>query len=100
MADLISMYIPPEFIVVMGLFCGCLCRALLPFFKKQHKAAEAGENLRWERRYSWTLGFAIFTAFIAAMILLPTMQVPTVNAFPLSFIVGWSSQDILNEMAT
>jgi len=96
MADLISMYIPPEVAVALGLFAGCLCRALLPFLKKQTEAAQQGKNLKWQSRYTWTLVFAIFAAFVAATILFPTVQVPVVNAFPISFVVGWSSQDILN----
>ena len=100
MQDVISMYIPPELAVALGLFLGCLCRALFPFFKKQSKAAEQGKSLKWERRYTWTFGFAMFAAFIASMILLPTIEVPTVNAFPLSFLIGWSAEDILNKIVT
>jgi hypothetical protein len=96
MAELIPINLAPEIAVAIGLFFGCLCRTLLPFFKKQYQAAQEGKQVKWESRYTWTLIFALFTAFIAATLLFPTVEVPVVNAFPISFAVGWSAQDILN----
>jgi len=88
----------PEIATAGGLFFGCLARALLPFFRKKYQAAEAGENIKWEGRYAWTLVFALFTSFIVATLLLPTFDVPPVNVFPLAFAVGWSAQSITNMM--
>ena len=88
-----------ELIVGIGLFLGCAMRALLPFFKKQAEAAEKGEAVKWEKRYVWTIIFAFITAFVAAMFIFPTFDIPSANAFPLAFAFGWASQDIINKVA-
>ncbi|MCJ7634426.1 hypothetical protein MUP77_18795 [Candidatus Bathyarchaeota archaeon] len=85
-----------EIAVAGGLFLGCLARALLPFFKKQYQAAEQGGEVKWEKRYAWTIIFAIFASFITATLLFPSFEMPAVNAFPIAFAIGWASQDILN----
>ena len=35
-------FMPPEAAAVLGLFMGCLARAILPFFKKKYQEANAG----------------------------------------------------------
>ena len=90
--------IPVEISVAIGLFLGCLARALLPFFKKRAKAAEQDELVKWESRYIWTIIFAIFSAFIVATFLFPSVEIPATNAFPVAFAMGWSAQDITNMM--
>jgi hypothetical protein len=90
-------FMPPEVATALGLFMGCLARALLPFLKKKYQEAEAG--IRWEGRYTWTLLFSIFMSFVAATFLLPAFEIPATNVFPLAFIMGWSSLDIVNGLA-
>jgi hypothetical protein len=92
-----SDFIPVEVAAALGLFMGCLARALLPFFKKKYQ--EAQPSLRWENRYTWTLIFSVFMSFVAATFLLPTFEIPATNVFPLAFIMGWSSLDIVNGLA-
>ena len=82
-----------EIIAGVGIFLGCLARAVLPFFHKKAEAAKNGADVKWERRYSWTIIFAVFVAVIATMMILPTFQVPT------AFIYGWAAQDIINKVA-
>lgn len=79
-----------------GLFLGCLARALLPFFKKQARAAEQDERVIWEKRYAWTIIFALISSFIAATLLFPSFTIPATNAFPIAFAIGWAAQDMLN----
>ena len=90
--------IPVEVTVAVGLFLGCLARALFPFFKKQAQAAERNEPMKWESRYTWTIIGGIIASFIAATILFPSFVMPTVNAFPIAFTMGWASEDILNTL--
>ena len=92
-----SDFIPVEVSAALGLFMGCLARALLPFLKKKYQEAEAG--IRWENRYTWTLVFSIFMSFVGATFLLPAFDIPANNVFPLAFIMGWSSLDIVNGLA-
>jgi hypothetical protein len=94
-----SDFIPVELAAAMGLFMGCLARALLPFFKKKYQEADAGTSIRWENRYTWTLVFSTFMSFVAATFLLPTFEIPATNIFSLAFIMGWSSLDIVNGLA-
>jgi hypothetical protein len=90
-------FIPVEVATAFGLFMGCLARAILPFLKK--KCQEANPGLRWENRYTWTLVFSVFMSFVAATFLLPGFEIPADNVFPLAFIMGWSSLDIVNGLA-
>ena len=90
-------FIPVEVAAALGLFMGCLARALLPFLKKKYQ--EPAPGLRWEGRYTWTLLFSIFMSFVAATFLLPAFEIPPDNVFPLAFITGWSSLDIINGLA-
>jgi len=90
-------FMPPEVAAALGLFMGCLARAVLPFLKKKYQEAEAG--IRWENRYTWTLVFSIFMSFVGATFLLPAFDIPANNVFPLAFIMGWSSLDIVNGLA-
>ena len=90
-------FMPPEVAAALGLFMGCLARAILPFLKKKYQ--EADPAVRWESRYTWTLLFSIFMSFVGATFLLPTFQIPQANVFPLAFIMGWSSLDIVNGLA-
>jgi hypothetical protein len=82
----------------IGIFLGCLMRAILPFFKKRKEAIENGEDLKWKACYTWTIVISVATAFIATMIILPDFEIPTTNILPLSFALGWSSQDIINKL--
>jgi hypothetical protein len=93
MSDLI----PAEAAAALGLFMGCLARAVLPFLKKKYQ--EEQPTIRWENRYTWTLIFSVFISFVAATILLPTFETPATHVFPLAFIMGWSSLDIVNGLA-
>lgn len=90
-------FMPPEVAAALGIFMGCLARAILPFLKKKYQEPDAG--IRWEGRYTWTLIFSIFISFVAATFMLPTFQIPLTNIFPLAFITGWSSLDIVNGLA-
>jgi hypothetical protein len=92
-----SDFIPVEVAAALGLFMGCLARALLPFFKKKYQ--EDQPSLRWEPRYTWTLIFSVFMSFVAATFLLPAFEIPSANVFPLAFVMGWSSLDIVNGLA-
>jgi len=92
-------FIPAEVAAALGLFMGCLARAILPFLKKKYQEADAGTSIRWQNRYTWTLLFSIFMSFVAATFLLPTFAIPATNIFPLAFIMGWSSLDIVNGLA-
>jgi hypothetical protein len=38
-------------------------------------------------------------AFVAATFLLPSFAIPANNVFPLAFVMGWSSLDIVNGLA-
>lgn len=88
-----------EIIVALGIFFGCLARAILPFLKKKSEAAKAGQQVKWEGRYVWTLIFTLFVAMITTMLLLPTFKIPAEYVFPYAFIFGWASQDIVNKVA-
>lgn len=88
--------IPTELIAGLSVFLGCLLRVMLPFFKKQAQAAEKGQVVKWERRYAWTMSFGFLTAFIATMLIFPSFEVPAENIFPVAFLFGWGSQDVLN----
>jgi hypothetical protein len=90
--------IMPELAAAGGLFLGCLARAILPFLRKKYQAAEAGESVKWEGRYIWTLIFALFVSFVVTTLLLPAFEIPPSNVFPLAFAMGWSAQDITNMM--
>ena len=88
-----------EIIATAGVFLGCLSRALLPFFKKKHKAVEEGKDIRWEGRYVWTIVFAIIASFITTMLILPSFEMPSANIFPFAFGFGWAAQDVINRIA-
>lgn len=92
-----SEFIPVEVSAALGLFMGCFARAILPFLKKKYQ--EPQQRMRWEGRYTWTLLFAIFVSFVEATFLLPAFEIPADNVFPLAFIMGWSSLDIINGLA-
>ena len=79
-----------------GIFLGCLARALFPFFKKQHQAAERGKDLKWQARYAWTIAFVILVSFIATTMLVPSFEIPATHVFPIAFTTGWAAQDIIN----
>jgi hypothetical protein len=85
-----------ELIVGGGLFLGCAMRALLPFFRKQAQAAEKNQSVKWEKRYIYTIIFAFIGAFIETMIIIPTFQIPSTYIFPMAFVQGWGTQDIIN----
>lgn len=88
-----------EVIAALGIFFGCLSRAILPFLKKKYQAADNDEDFKWENRYVWTIIFTLFVALITTMLLMPTFSIPKESAFPAAFIFGWASQDIVNKVA-
>lgn len=88
-----------EVIATLGIFFGCLSRAILPFLKKKSEAVKAGQQVKWEGRYVWTLIFALFVAMITTMLILPTFNIPSESIFPIAFTFGWASQDIVNKVA-
>ena len=87
-----------EVIAALGIFFGCLARAILPFLKKKAAAAKAGQEVKWESRYVWTIIFTLFVAMITTMLILPTFQIPSASIFPIAFYFGWASQDIVNKV--
>lgn len=88
-----------EIIAALGIFFGCLARAILPFLKKKAAAVKAGQQVKWENRFTWTLIFDLFVAMITTMLILPMFQIPTEFVFPYAFTFGWASQDMLNKVA-
>jgi hypothetical protein len=90
--------LPVEVYSGLGIFLGCLARAILPFFRKQADAAEQGQSVKWEGKYTWTIIFAVFSSVVATMLIFPTMQIPAANIFPISFAFGWAAQDIVNNL--
>ncbi len=88
-----------EIIIALGIFLGCLSRAILPFFRKKAEAVEAGKNIRWEGRYTWTIIFAVFVAMISAFLIMPSFQMQDGYVFPMAFAYGWATQDIVNKVA-
>jgi uncharacterized membrane protein YbjE (DUF340 family) len=88
-----------EIIIALGIFLGCLLRAILPYLKKKHEAVQAGQQIQWESRYVWTLCFTLVVSLITTILIIPTFQIPLENAFPLAFAFGWASQDIVNKVA-
>jgi len=88
-----------EVLAALGIFFGCLARAVLPFFRKKAAAVKAGEQVKWEGRYVWTIIFAVFVSIIATMLILPSFQIPAAYAFPAAFLYGWAAQDIVNKVA-
>lgn len=89
-----------EIVGALGIFTGCVCRAVLPFLKKQSEAGKNGDSLKWEARYTWTIVLTLVIALVSTMFLLPTFAIPETYIFPAGFIVGWSAQDIVNKVAT
>lgn len=88
-----------EIIVAIGIFLGCFLRSFLPWLKKKSQAAKAGQQVKWENRYVWTLVFNLVVALIATILILPTFQVPSEYIFSFAFTFGWASQDIVNKIA-
>jgi len=88
-----------EIVTGIGIFMGCLLRAVLPYLRKKHEAVQAGQQVKWENRYVWTIVFSIVIALITTMLILPSFQVPIDYIFPLAFAYGWASQDIVNKIA-
>lgn len=88
-----------EILAALGIFFGCLSRTILPFLKKKYEAVKAGQQVKWENRYIWTLLFDLFVAMITTMLLLPTFKIPVEYLFPYAFTFGWASQDIVNKLA-
>ncbi|HEU65178.1 MAG TPA: hypothetical protein ENN57_00750 [Chloroflexi bacterium] len=91
-------FILPEVAAAVGLFSGCLIRALSPFLRKRYREAKEGKDVKWEPRYAWTLVFALIGSFVATMFILPNFDIPSTNIFPIAFVAGWAAQDILNEL--
>ena len=90
--------IPFEAIAGFGIFFGCFCRGIAPFLKKRSQAAKDGKDFKWDRKYGWTFGIAVFGAVVATMFLLPTFSVPKEYIFPTAFLVGWAAEDIVNKV--
>ena len=88
-----------EFAAIIGIFFGCLSRSMLPFLRKKHQEAQQGNEMKWEKRYTWTIVFSVFISCIATMLVLPSFNVPYENIFPLAFATGWATEDILNTLA-
>jgi hypothetical protein len=88
-----------EVIAALGIFFGCLSRAILPFLRKKAEAVKAGQQVKWEGRYVWTIIFTLFVAMISTMLLLPTFNIPSEYIFPYAFTFGWAAQDIVNKVA-
>ena len=91
------MYI--EIIGGLGIFLGCLSRAILPFFRKKAEAAESGTDVRWEGRFTWTIVFTVFVAVVSTFLIMPSFQIPDGYIFPMAFAYGWAAQDIVNKVA-
>jgi hypothetical protein len=93
--------IPIELVAGFGIFLGCFGRAMLPFFRKKAECVKAGDHVgcKWQRRYLWTIIFAVFVSFIATMMILPSFQIPPQYLFPNAFFHGWAAQDIINKVA-
>jgi len=91
--------IPIEIVAGFGIFLGCFGRTLFPFLRKKAEAIKANEPVKWERRYLWTIIFAILVSFIATMMILLTFEIPAEYIFPLAFLQGWAFQDIINKVA-
>lgn len=89
-----------EIVAWLGIFTGCVCRAVLPFLKKQSKAGKNGDSLKWEARYTWTIVLTLVISFVSSMFLLPTFAIPETYIFPGAFVFGWTAQDIVNKVAT
>jgi len=89
-----------EIIVALGIFLGCFLRALLPWLKKKSEAAKAGEQVKWESRFVWTLVFNLVVALIATILILPSFPISGEYVFVFAFTFGWSSQDIVNKLVT
>ena len=91
-----------ELVVFLGVLLGCLARSVMPFLRKVRDAAEAGRAITWDHRYTISLAASLLLASAAALILLPTVQVPWPTslpiAFSLAFTVGFGSNGIINEL--
>lgn len=97
---MLTITISEGWVVFTAIFLGCLARSLIPYMRKMKEARATGQPLKWDNTYTITTAFAIVTAGIAALLILPTAQAANPRMlFPLAFGAGWASQDVLNTIA-
>lgn len=87
-----------QLLAFVGIFLGCFARAILPFLKKLNQQAEAENPPPWKWRYCWSGLVALLVSGIAAMVVLPSFQIPDAGMFPLACAFGWAATDVLNTM--
>lgn len=90
-------------IAFIGVFIGILCRTLLPYIKKLKAAQEKEppETVKFDLKYVWTAIVSLFISLIASMLIFPSFTIPTGAQFYVflqSFIFGWASNDIINQL--
>lgn len=89
-----------EIIAGLGIFTGCVARAVVPFLKKQLAAAKEGSDFRWKRQYTITIVLSLVIAVPTALFVLASFPIPETLIFPAGFMAGYASQDVVNKVVT
>ena len=87
-------------IAAIGVFLGCLCRTSLPYLRK----ARENPSIVFDRTYVITFLVNVVLSMIASILIFPTLEIPSginlYQIFTMSFVAGWGSQDIINQIVS
>lgn len=87
---------------LIGLFLGILARTLFPYLKKAKEAEEAGNELPFNKKFTYTAIYSFVSAGIGAIMLFATYTVPpgltVIQVGIVAFLAGYVENDIMNRL--
>jgi hypothetical protein len=89
-----------DWLVLGGIFLGCLARTLIPWLKKRKEAAKTGEAIKFDNSFLITLALGLAVSMTTAMLVYPQFVLAEGVAFPAAFIFGYGAQDLTNGLVT
>ena len=88
-----------DWLVLGGIFLGCLARTFIPWLKKKKEAAKASQPFKFDNSFLITMAFGLAVSMTTAIMIYHQFVVSGA-AFPAAFIFGYGAQDLTNRLVT
>jgi len=89
-----------DWLVLGGIFLGCLARTFIPWLKKKKEAAKADQPFKFDNSFLITMAFGLAVSMTTAIMIYPQFVMAEGAAFPAAFIFGYGTQDLTNRLVT
>ena len=90
-----------DWIVLGGIFLGCVARTFIPWLKKRKAAIKAGEPFKFDNSFLVTLALGLAVSMVTAMMAYPQFaQANGTAVFPAAVVFGYGIQTLTNTLVT